>query len=47
VPLRAGAKSAPGVPGLGDADPLLAPTAPQMVVQIPKVIELWKDAFGV
>jgi iron(III) transport system substrate-binding protein len=47
VPLRAGAKAAPGVPGLRDADPLLAPTAPQMVVQIPKVIELWKDAFGV
>ncbi len=47
VPLRVGAKSAPGVLGLGDAKPLLAPTPPQMVVQIPKVIELWKDAFGV
>lgn len=47
VPLRAGAKPAPGVLGLGDANPLLAPTPPQMVVQIPKVIELWKDAFGV
>ncbi|MET0542553.1 MAG: extracellular solute-binding protein [Variovorax sp.] len=47
VPLRAGAKAAPGVLGLGDASPLLAPTPPQMVVQIPKVIELWKDAFGV
>jgi iron(III) transport system substrate-binding protein len=47
VPLRAGAKAAPGLPGLGDANPLLAPTPPQMVVQIPKVIELWKDAFGV
>jgi iron(III) transport system substrate-binding protein len=47
VPLRAGAKAAPGVPGLGDASPLLAPTPPQMVVQIPKVIELWKEAFGV
>jgi iron(III) transport system substrate-binding protein len=47
VPLRAGAKAAPGVVGLGDAKPLLAPTPPQMVVQIPKVIELWKDAFGV
>lgn len=47
VPLRAGAKAAPGVPGLGDADPLLAPTPAQMVSEIPKVIELWKDAFGV
>lgn len=47
VPLRAGAKPAPGVLGLGDAKPLLAPTPPQMVVQIPKVIDLWKDAFGV
>ena len=47
VPLRVGAKAAPGVLGLGDASPLLRPTPPQMVVQIPKVIELWKDAFGV
>ena len=47
VSLRAGAKTAPGLPGLNDAGPLLAPTPPQMVVQIPKVIELWKDAFGV
>ena len=47
VPLRKGAKTAPGLPGLNDAGPLLAPTPPQMVVQIPKVIELWKDAFGV
>ncbi|RYF70762.1 MAG: extracellular solute-binding protein [Comamonadaceae bacterium] len=47
VPLRTGAKSAPGVVGLADASPLLAPTPPQMVVQIPKVISLWKDAFGV
>jgi len=47
VPLRANAKPAPGVLGLGDANPLLAPTPPQMVVQIPKVIDLWRDAFGV
>jgi iron(III) transport system substrate-binding protein len=47
VPLRANAKPAPGVLGLGDARPLLAPTPPQMVVNIPKVIDLWKDAFGV
>jgi iron(III) transport system substrate-binding protein len=47
VPLRAGAKSAPGVVGIADTKPLLAPTAPQMVVNIPKVIDLWKDAFGV
>jgi iron(III) transport system substrate-binding protein len=33
--------------GLSDASPLLAPTPPQMVAQIPKVIELWRDAFGV
>jgi N utilization substance protein A len=37
----------PGIMRLADAKPLLAPTPPQMVVQIPKVIELWKDAFGV
>lgn len=47
VPLRAGARTAPGVVGLSEARPLLAPTPPQMVVQIPKVIELWRDAFGV
>jgi iron(III) transport system substrate-binding protein len=47
VPLRANSKPAPGVLGLGDAKPLLAPTPPQMVVSIPKVIDLWKDAFGV
>ncbi len=47
VPLRPTVKAASGVLGLGDAKPLLAPTPPQMVVQIPKVIELWKDAFGV
>lgn len=47
VPLRAGAKTAPGVLGLGDANPLLAPTPGDMVTEIPKVIELWKDAFGV
>lgn len=47
VPLRAGAKAAPGVLGLGDAKPLLAPTPADMVAEIPKVIELWKDAFGV
>lgn len=47
VPLRANAKPAPGVLGLGDANPLLAPTPPQMVAQIPKVIDLWRDAFGV
>lgn len=47
VPLRAGVKAAPGVIGLADANPLLAPTPPQMVVNIPKVIDLWKDAFGV
>ena len=47
VPLRTGARSAPGVLGLADADPLLAPTPTDMVGGIPKVIELWKDAFGV
>jgi iron(III) transport system substrate-binding protein len=47
VPLRPTVKAAPGVLGLADAKPLLAPTPPQRVVQIPKVIELWKDAFGV
>ncbi len=47
VPLRPSVKPAPGVLGLGDAHPLLAPTPPQMVVNIPKVIDLWRDAFGV
>jgi iron(III) transport system substrate-binding protein len=47
VPLRPSVKAAPGVLRLADAKPLLAPTPPQMVVQIPKVIDLWKDAFGV
>lgn len=47
VPLRVGAKTAPGVLGLGDAKPLLAPTPAEMVSEIPKVIEQWKDAFGV
>ncbi|KRC15966.1 MULTISPECIES: ABC transporter substrate-binding protein [unclassified Acidovorax] len=47
VPLRAHAKPAPGVIGLGDANPLLAPTPPQMVAQIPKVIDAWREAFGV
>lgn len=47
VPLRVGARSAPGVIGLGDANPLLAPTPADMVAGIPQVIELWKDAFGV
>jgi iron(III) transport system substrate-binding protein len=47
VPLRANAKTAPGVVGLGDANPLLAPTPPQMVAQIPKVIAAWREAFGV
>lgn len=47
VPLRMGAKAAPGVLGLSDANPLLAPKPYEMVTQIPKVIDLWKDAFGV
>lgn len=47
VPLRPTIKPAAGVLGLGDAKPLLAPTPPQMVVNIPKVIDLWRDAFGV
>ena len=47
VPLRVGVKTQPGVIGLGDAKPLLAPKPYEMVTQIPKVIDLWKDAFGV
>ena len=47
VPLRPGVKTAPGVLGLGDANPLLVPSPTDMVSGIPKVIELWKDAFGV
>ena len=47
VPLRPGVKTAPGVLGLADANPLLIPTPADMVNGIPKVIELWKEAFGV
>lgn len=47
IPRRAGAKPLPGVLGLGDAKTLLVPTAQESVAQLPEVIELWKDAFGV
>jgi iron(III) transport system substrate-binding protein len=47
TPLRVGQKAPPGLPTLADAKPLLAPSPPEMVVNIPKVIDLWKDTFGV
>ncbi|MDM0034483.1 extracellular solute-binding protein [Variovorax sp. J22P271] len=47
IPKRAGAKSLPGVLGLGDVKTVLRPTAKESVEQLPQVIELWKDAFGV
>jgi iron(III) transport system substrate-binding protein len=47
VPKRAGAKPPPGVLGLSDLKTVLRPTAQEAVDNLPKVIELWKDAFGV
>lgn len=47
IPKRAGAKPLPGVPGLEDIKVALRPTAQEQVKQLPEVIELWKDAFGV
>ena len=47
VPRRAGAKPREGVLGLADVRTALRPTAEESVAQLPEVIELWKDAFGV
>lgn len=47
LPKKAGAKPRPGVLGLSDVKTLLRPTAKESVEQLPEVIELWKDAFGV
>jgi iron(III) transport system substrate-binding protein len=47
VPLRTGAKPLPGVLGLGDGKKELTAKASEMVQDLPHVVELWKDAFGV
>ena len=47
IPLRAGAKSLPGVLGLSDVKKVLAPTPAEMLSDVPKVTYIWKDAFGV
>jgi len=47
VPKRAGVKPPPGVLGLSDLKTILRPTAKESVDNLPKVIDLWKDAFGV
>lgn len=47
VPKRAGAKPPPGVLGLSDLKTMLRPTAKEATDNLPKVIDLWKDAFGV
>jgi iron(III) transport system substrate-binding protein len=47
IPKRAGAKPRPGVIGLDDAGKLLRPTPQQSVDELPEVIDLWRDAFGV
>ena len=47
VPLRANSKPREGVIGLNDSGPLLVPTALAMVTQLPKVVEAWREAFGV
>ncbi|CAN5390243.1 extracellular solute-binding protein [soil metagenome] len=47
IPKRAGAKPRAGVLGLGDVKTVLRPTAQESVAQLPEIIELWKDAFGV
>jgi iron(III) transport system substrate-binding protein len=47
IPLRTGAKPLPGVLGLNDLKKVRAPTPQEMLSELPKVIELWKDAFGV
>jgi iron(III) transport system substrate-binding protein len=47
IPRRAGAKPREGVLGLNDAKTVLRPTVQETMAQLPEVIELWKDAFGV
>jgi iron(III) transport system substrate-binding protein len=47
LPKRAGAKTPPGVIGLADIKTVLKTSAKESVEQLPDVIDLWKDAFGV
>lgn len=47
VPKRAGAKPLPGVPGLNDVKVVLRPGPQESVDNLPEVINLWRDAFGV
>lgn len=46
IPLRTGAQPPGGLPALGSTK-TLAPTPKQMRDDLPEVVELWKDAFGV
>ncbi len=46
IPLRTGAQPPGGLPALGSTK-TLAPTPQQMRDDLPAVVELWKDAFGV
>jgi iron(III) transport system substrate-binding protein len=47
IPKRAGAKPRPGVMGLDDAGKLLRPPAQDVIDELPEVVELWREAFGV
>jgi len=47
IPLRTGLKPPGGLPALGELKNQLAPTPRQMRDDLPEVVELWKDAFGV
>jgi iron(III) transport system substrate-binding protein len=47
IPKRAGAKPRPGVLGLDDAGKLLRPPAQEVIDELPEVVELWREAFGV
>lgn len=46
IPLRTGVQPPGGLPALGSTK-TLAPTPKQMRDDLPQVVELWKDAFGV
>lgn len=47
IPKRAGAKPREGVLGLDASGKLLRPSPQESVDELPEVIDLWRDAFGV
>lgn len=47
IPKRAGSKPRDGVLGLDASGKLLRPTPEEAVDELPEVIDLWRDAFGV